>query len=85
MVQPLVNVHSLRTGSHGPVEIVDLPIYKAWWIFPQLRERLPDGGFSFRGFEHLIMAYYGHYVYMYVYVYMLDMYLQSYLTLYVYT
>ena len=23
---PLVNIHSLRTGSHGPVEIVDLPI-----------------------------------------------------------
>ena len=23
---PLVNIHSLRTGSHGPVEIVDLPM-----------------------------------------------------------
>ena len=26
--------YSSRTGSHGPVEIVDLPIENAWWIFP---------------------------------------------------
>ena len=25
-IYPLVDIHSLRTGSHGPVEIVDVPI-----------------------------------------------------------
>ena len=34
----LVNVYSLRTGSHGPVEIVDLPIENS--DFPQSCKRL---------------------------------------------
>ena len=41
---PLVNIHSLRTGSHGQVEIVDLPIQNG--DFPSFFVCLPEGNSS---------------------------------------
>jgi hypothetical protein len=42
LTQPGNDKNTLRTGIDGPVEIVDLPNFIAWWIFPYLCDSLPE-------------------------------------------
>ena len=39
---PLVNIQ--KAIENGPVEIVDFPMKKAWWIFPWLCKRRNQAG-----------------------------------------
>ena len=45
MVYPLVNIQ--KAIENGTVEIVDLPSYIAWWIFPVRYVKLPEGNHRF--------------------------------------
>ena len=43
-IYPLVNVNSLRTGKL-PIEFVDLPIHRKWWIFPSFSVNVYQAGY----------------------------------------